>query len=70
MSLGCFVSPVSVNVEAGAPDGLAEVQINGGNRPQLTLLLADDTTAGTFWRQDTPAGAVLERGLELVRKRG
>jgi len=47
--------------------GLAEVQINGGNRPQLTLLLADDTTAGTFWRQDTPAGAVLERGPELVR---
>jgi len=48
-------------------DGLAEVQINGGNRPQLTLLLADETTAGTFWRQDTPAGPVLERGPELVR---
>jgi beta-galactosidase GanA len=47
--------------------GLAEVQINGGDRPQLTLLLADDQTAGTFWRQDTPAGPVLERGPELVR---
>jgi len=50
-----------------AHNGLAEVQINGGNRPQLTLLLADDTTAGTFWRQDTAAGPVLERGPELVR---
>ncbi len=48
-------------------NGLAEVHINGGNRPQLTLLLADDTTAGTFWRQDTAAGPVLERGPELVR---
>lgn len=48
-------------------NGLAEVQINGGNRPQLTLLLADESTAGTFWRQDTPAGPVLERGPELVR---
>jgi beta-galactosidase GanA len=48
-------------------NGLAEVQINGGNRPQLTLLLADDSTAGTFWRQDTAAGPVLERGPELVR---
>jgi beta-galactosidase GanA len=48
-------------------NGLAEVQINGGDRPQLTLLLADLTTAGTFWRQDTAAGPVLERGPELVR---
>jgi beta-galactosidase GanA len=48
-------------------DGLATVQINGGNRPQLTLLLADTAMAGTFWRQDTPAGPVLERGPELVR---
>jgi beta-galactosidase GanA len=48
-------------------DGLARVRINGGNRPQLTLLLADESTAGTFWRQDTAAGPVLERGPELVR---
>jgi beta-galactosidase GanA len=47
--------------------GLAEVQITGGDRPQLTLLLADEPTAGTFWRQETPAGPVLERGPELVR---
>jgi beta-galactosidase GanA len=46
--------------------GLAEVQITGGDRPQLTLLLADEPTAGTFWRQDTAAGPVLERGPELV----
>jgi beta-galactosidase GanA len=48
-------------------DGLAEVSIHGGNRPQLLLLIADDNTAGTFWRQDTAAGPVLERGPELVR---
>lgn len=48
-------------------DGLAEVQISGGGRPALDLLLADNTVAGTFWRQDTPAGPVLERGPELVR---
>jgi len=47
--------------------GLTKVHINGGNRPQLTLLLADESTAGTFWRQDTTAGPVLERGPELVR---
>src|SRR5262249_23954251 len=33
----------------------------------LILLIADDSTAGTFWRQDTAAGPVLERGPELVR---
>ena len=43
------------------------MQITGGNRPQLHLLIADDDTAGTFWRQDTAAGPVLERGPELVR---
>ncbi len=47
--------------------GLAEVRITGGGRRPLLLLLADDTTAGTFWRQDTSAGPVLERGPELVR---
>ncbi|MFL5831162.1 MAG: beta-galactosidase [Solirubrobacteraceae bacterium] len=48
-------------------NGLAEVRIHGGNRPQLLLLIADEHTAGTFWRQDTAAGPVLERGPELVR---
>lgn len=48
-------------------NGLAEVQISGGGRPPLTLLLADTTTADAFWRQDTAAGPVLEEGPELVR---
>jgi beta-galactosidase GanA len=48
-------------------NGLAEVRITGGGRVPLTLLLADTTTAGTLWRQDTTAGPVLERGPELVR---
>ena len=47
--------------------GLTEVRISGGGRPPLDLLLADEATAGTFWRQDTPAGPVLEQGPELVR---
>ena len=47
--------------------GLIEVEISGGNRPPLLLLIADDSTAGTFWRQNTSAGPVLERGPELVR---
>jgi beta-galactosidase GanA len=50
-----------------AHHGLAEVQITGGGRPALTLLLADTTTADSFWRQDTAAGPVLEQGPELVR---
>ena len=48
-------------------NGLAEVQISGGGRPALTLLLADGTTADTFWQQNTTTGPVLERGPELVR---
>ncbi|HEY1565398.1 MAG TPA: beta-galactosidase, partial [Solirubrobacteraceae bacterium] len=48
-------------------DGLAQVQISGGGRPGLSLLLADTTTANAFWRQDTAAGPVLEHGPELVR---
>ncbi len=47
--------------------GLTEVRISGGGRRPLTLLLADDATADTFWQQDTTAGPVLVRGPELVR---
>ncbi|GHF39673.1 beta-galactosidase GanA [Amycolatopsis bartoniae] len=47
--------------------GLARVRISGGGRAPVTLLLADDATADTFWRQDTSAGPVLVRGPELVR---
>ncbi len=48
-------------------NGLAEVDISGGGRAPLTLLLADGSTADSFWRQDTAAGPVLEQGPELVR---
>jgi beta-galactosidase GanA len=48
-------------------NGLAEVDISGGGRSPLTLLLADGPTADSFWRQDTAAGPVLEQGPELVR---
>jgi beta-galactosidase len=47
-------------------DGLARVLVRTGGR-DLLLLLADDATAGTFWRVGTPAGPVLVRGPELVR---
>jgi beta-galactosidase GanA len=48
-------------------NGLVEVEISGGGRAPLTLLLADGSTADSFWRQDTAAGPVLEQGPELVR---
>jgi beta-galactosidase GanA len=48
-------------------DGLARVQISGGGRPALELLLADGETASTFWRVDTNTGPVLARGPYLVR---
>ena len=47
--------------------GLARLRITGGGRAPLTLLLSDQSTADTFWRQDTPAGPILERGPQLVR---
>ncbi|MGA7714035.1 MAG: beta-galactosidase [Rhizomicrobium sp.] len=48
-------------------NGLARVRISGGGRAPLLLLLADEQEAQSFWRQDTPAGGVLERGPALVR---
>ena len=48
-------------------NGLIQLQISGGGRPTLDLLIADNTTADSFWRQDTRAGTVLEQGPELVR---
>jgi beta-galactosidase GanA len=47
--------------------GITQVQVSGGGRPSLLLLLAGQATADTMWRQDTPAGPVLERGPALVR---
>ena len=43
--------------------GLARVMISGGGRPDLELLLADDTTAEQFWQ----VGSVLVEGPALVR---
>ena len=47
--------------------GLTTVRITAAGRPALTLLLADQTTADTFWRVDSAAGPVLTRGPQLVR---
>ncbi|GHF70925.1 beta-galactosidase [Amycolatopsis bartoniae] len=47
-------------------NGLARVRIEGGKAP-LELLIADTATSAGFWRQDTGAGPVLERGPYLVR---
>jgi beta-galactosidase GanA len=47
--------------------GLARVRVTAGGRAPVTLLLADDPAADTFWRQDTAAGPVLVRGPALVR---
>lgn len=47
--------------------GLARVQISGGGRPPLLLMIGDVRTAQSFWRQNTAASAVLQRGPALVR---
>ncbi len=47
--------------------GLAKVQITGGGRPPLLLLLAQKTVAEEFWPQATAAGPALVRGAYLVR---
>ncbi|MDT7799929.1 MAG: hypothetical protein QOI78_3362, partial [Actinomycetota bacterium] len=47
-------------------DGLARVRVEGGGTP-LDLLIADTAASASFWKQDTAAGPVLERGAQLVR---
>jgi beta-galactosidase GanA len=47
--------------------GLAEVQISGGGRQPLELLIADKNLAEDFWPESTSAGAVLVQGAYLVR---
>ena len=47
--------------------GLARVQVTGGGRRPMLLLLGTDATAASFWRVDTKAGPALVRGTELVR---
>ncbi len=44
-------------------NGLQQVQITGGGRPPLTLLIADTVTAEDFW----PEGNALVEGAYLVR---
>lgn len=48
-------------------NGLSIVRIRS-DKATLLLLLADDATAQTFWRQDTPQGPVLERSDALIRE--
>ncbi|MEE1807624.1 beta-galactosidase [Streptomyces sp. BE133] len=50
-----------------AHDGLAKVLITPPGSTPLLLLLADDATADTYWRLDTPQGPVLASGPELLR---
>jgi beta-galactosidase GanA len=47
--------------------GLTTVRVTAPGRPALTLLLADQSTADSFWRVDSAAGPVLARGPQLVR---
>jgi beta-galactosidase GanA len=47
--------------------GLAEVEVTGGGRPPLLLLLADTNTAEDFWPESTGTGAALVEGGYLVR---
>jgi beta-galactosidase GanA len=47
--------------------GLTRVRVTAPGRPAFTLLLADQSTADTFWRVDSAAGPVLARGPQLVR---
>jgi beta-galactosidase GanA len=51
-------------------EGLAKVQITGGGRPPLLLLLAQTTVAEQFWPESTSAGPALVRGTYLVRTAG
>lgn len=47
--------------------GLKRVRISGGGRAPLLLLIGDEAAGETFWRQETEAGPVLQRGPILVR---
>ncbi len=47
--------------------GLAEVQISGGGRPPLLLLIAEKNLAEDFWPVSSAAGPALVQGGYLVR---
>jgi beta-galactosidase GanA len=48
-------------------DGVQEVEITGGGRSPLLLILADTNSAQSFWPEQTSAGPVLVEGGYLVR---
>jgi len=47
--------------------GLARVQISGGGRRPMLLLIGTDEETAKFWRLDTNAGPLLVRGTALAR---
>ena len=47
--------------------GLARVRIEAPGKAPFELLIADTAASAAFWKQDTAAGPVLERGANLVR---
>jgi hypothetical protein len=49
-------------------DGRAVVRIDGGGRPPLTLILADEAEAVRYWRADSALGPALVRGPALLRR--
>ncbi|AGL17111.1 beta-galactosidase [Actinoplanes sp. N902-109] len=60
--------PATGNLKLTYPhNGLTRVRITAEGRPSLTVLLADQTTADSFWRVDSDNGPVLARGPALVR---
>ncbi|MFD7654558.1 beta-galactosidase [Actinosynnema sp. NPDC059797] len=50
-----------------AHDGLVEVLVSGGGRPDLLVLLGDDERFDRLWTQPTDAGRVLVLGPALLR---
>jgi beta-galactosidase GanA len=48
-------------------NGLARVEVSGGGRRPMLLLLGTDEEAAKFWRLDTNAGTLLVRGTSLAR---
>ncbi|MFE9751690.1 beta-galactosidase [Saccharothrix saharensis] len=50
-----------------AHDGLVEVLVSGGGRPDLLVLLGDDEQFDRLWTQSTDAGRVLVLGPALLR---
>ncbi|MFI9009923.1 beta-galactosidase [Actinosynnema sp. NPDC053489] len=50
-----------------AHDGLVELRISGGGRPDLLLMLGDDARFDRLWTQSTDAGRVLVLGPALLR---